>query len=120
MSKIIEAPSIIKAAGNKEKRIEEYIGRVNSSNAQVSIARMLSEAGWTEPGQCPGFAEYTIVLRGTLQVTTKKEVLEVKAGQAFVAEPNEWIQYSTPFEGGAEYIAVCLPAFSPDGVHRDE
>lgn len=119
MAKIISQPSIIKAAGNKEKLIEEYFGLMNSGTSQVSIARMVSQEGWEEPGQCPEFDEYTIVLKGTVKVTTRHDVFIVEAGQAFISEANEWIQYSTPFEGGAEYIAVCLPAFSPQTVNRD-
>ena len=119
MAKIISQPSIIKAAGNKEKLIEEYFGRINSGTSQVSIARMVSQEGWEEPGQCPEFDEYTIVLKGAVKVTTRNDVFIVKAGQAFISEANEWIQYSTPIEGGAEYIAVCLPAFSPQTVNRD-
>ena len=120
MAKLIEAPAIIKAAGNKEKLIEEFIGVMNSATSDVSIARMTSQEGWEEPGQCPEFNEYTLVLKGTLKVTTHHTVYFVHAGQAIMAEANEWIQYSTPLEGGAEYIAVCMPAFSPGTVHRDE
>lgn len=120
MPTLIEAPSVIEAAGNKPKRIEEYAGRVNSGHDTVSVARMQSPAGWEEPGQAPQFEEITVVLRGTLRVEHRNGVVEVKAGQAVVAEPGEWVRYSTPFEGGAEYIAVCMPAFSPMLVHRDE
>lgn len=120
MSKIILEPSIIKAAGNKEKRIEEFFGLMNSGTSEVSIARMVSREGWEEPGQCPEFNEYTVVLKGKLKVTTKDGVYIVDAGQAIMAEAGEWILYSTPFPGGAEYMAVCLPAFSPGTVHRDE
>ncbi len=120
MVKLIKKPTIIKAAGIGEKRIEEFIGRVNSGTPEISIARMKSPQGWFEPGQCPEFDEYTVVLKGTLKVTTKTGDLIVSEGQAVITPKNEWIQYSTPFEGGAEYIAVCLPAFSPDTVHRDE
>jgi mannose-6-phosphate isomerase-like protein (cupin superfamily) len=116
----IEKPTIIKAAGNKPKLIEEYIGFVNSQTADLSIARMKSPGGWEEPGQKPEFDEYTIVLRGMLRVKTKTEELDIRPGEAVIANKNEWIQYSTPNEDGAEYIAVCLPAFSPDKVHRDE
>jgi mannose-6-phosphate isomerase-like protein (cupin superfamily) len=119
MPKLIKAPSIIKAAGIGEKRIEEYIGRVNSGTGEVSIAQMKSPEGWYEPGQCPEFDEYTVVLKGALKVTTKTEEFMVNEGQAIITPKGEWIQYSTPFEGGAEYIAVCLPAFSPDTVKRD-
>lgn len=120
MAKLIQGPSIIKAAGTKEKIIEEYIGRVNSKNNELSIARMISPEGWKEPGQTPVFDEYTVVLKGTLKVKTKSDEYAVSAGQAIIIEKNEWVQYSSPFTGGAEYIAVCLPAFSPDTVHRDE
>jgi mannose-6-phosphate isomerase-like protein (cupin superfamily) len=115
----IEKPSIIKAAGNKPKVIEEFIGRVNSKSSSVSIARMKSPAGWTEPGQTPEFDEYTAVMAGTLRVTTQEGIADIHAGQAVISPKNEWVQYSTPAEGGAEYIAVCMPAFSPDLVHRD-
>jgi quercetin dioxygenase-like cupin family protein len=117
MATHIPKPSIIEAAGNKPKRIEEFIGRVNSRTAAASIARMTSPPGWVEPGQTPGFDEYTVVLNGTLRVTTREGALDVRAGEAVIAHAGEWVQYSTP--DGAEYIAVCLPAFSPDTVHRD-
>jgi quercetin dioxygenase-like cupin family protein len=120
MITIIKQPSVIKAAGNKPKKIEEFIGHVNSRTGAVSIARMTSPQGWVEPGQCPEFTEYTIVLKGTLKVHTKESVVEVIAGQTVIAPANEWVQYSTPHADGAEYIAVCLPAFSPETVHRDE
>lgn len=116
----IKSPTVIKAAGVGEKRIEEYIGHVNSGTNEVSIARMKSPQGWYEPGQCPDFDEYTVVLKGALKVTTKTEEFTVNAGQAIITAKGEWIQYSTPFEGGAEYMAVCLPAFSPDTVNRDK
>ena len=119
MAQLIKAPTIIKAAGIGEKLIEEYVGLVNSATKEVSIARMKSPEGWFEPGQCPQFDEYTIVLKGTLKVTSKTGELIVNEGQAIISPKNEWIQYSTPFEGGAEYIAVCMPAFSPDTVNRD-
>lgn len=119
MIKRIDAPKIIEAAGNKPKRIEEFIGRVNSATDQVSIARMRSPSGWIEPGQTPAFDEYTLVLSGMLRVTTRSGHIDVRAGQAVVAPRGEWVQYSTPEEGGAEYVAVCVPAFSPDNVHRD-
>lgn len=115
----IGKPAIIKAAGNKPKVIEEYIGRVNSHTSDLSIARMVSPAGWEEPGQNPDFNEYTVVLKGTLHVKTKTSELDIQAGEAIIVEANEWVQYSTPGDNGAEYIAVCLPAFSPDSVHRD-
>ena len=120
MIRIIEQPSIIEAAGTKPKRIEEYVGRVNSNTAELSIARMKSPEGWIEPGQCPEFDEYTIVLKGKLKVKTKDDEYTIQTGQAILVERNTWIQYSTPFTDGAEYIAVCLPAFSPDTVHRDD
>ena len=116
----ISSPSIITAAGNKPKKIEEFFGRVNSKTNSVSIARMTSPSGWVEPGQRPEFDEYTVVLKGHLKVRTEKETLEINAGEAIIAQKGEWIQYSTPGPEGAEYIAVCLPAFSPDTVHRDE
>ena len=115
----IKQPSVIEAAGNKPKRIEEYIGRVNSKTSGVSVARMQSPSGWVEPGQTPEFEEYTIVLRGSLRVTTRDGVVDVAAGEAIITHPGEWVQYSTPGPDGAEYIAVCLPAFSMDTVHRD-
>jgi ethanolamine utilization protein EutQ (cupin superfamily) len=120
MLKKIDTASIIQAAGSKPKIIEEFVGRVNSATAQLSIARMKSPAGWIEPGQTPEFDEYTIVLKGLLQVKTKHETMEVKAGQAVIVHRGEWVQYSTPYDDGAEYIAVCYPAFSPEIVHRDE
>ena len=120
MPKFISAPSRIAAEGEPPKLIDEYIGRVNTRTEVVSIAHMRSPAGWTEPGQRPLFREYTIVLKGTLHVAFEGGVLEVSAGQAVVCEPNEWVRYSTPEEGGAEYIAVCMPAFSPDTVHRNK
>ena len=115
----IKAPGIIKAAGNKPKIIEEYIGRVNSKTPDVSIARMRSPQGWVEPGQQPEFDEYTLVLKGTLRVTTRDGSIDVQAGQAIITHRGEWVQYSTPGADGAEYVAVCLPAFSLDTVHRD-
>jgi mannose-6-phosphate isomerase-like protein (cupin superfamily) len=119
MATLIKAPSIITAAGNKPKIIEEYVGRVNSKTTSTSVARMQSPGGWTEPGQRPEFDEFTVVLKGMLRVKTEKETLDVRAGQAVIVNKGEWIQYSSPEDGGAEYIAVCLPAFSPDTVHRD-
>jgi mannose-6-phosphate isomerase-like protein (cupin superfamily) len=119
MARLISQPKIIPAAGNKSKIIEEFIGRANSATAAVSVARMTSPGGWLEPGQTPQFDEYTVVLRGTLRVTTREGVLDVQAGQAVIASSGEWVQYSTPTDDGAEYIAVCLPAFSPETVHRD-
>ena len=120
MPTLIETPTVIAAAGSKPKRIEEYAGRVNSSHEQVSVARMLSPEGWVEPGQRPEFEEITLVLRGTLHVEFEGGALDVHAGQAVVTVPGEWVRYSTPERGGAEYIAVCTPAFSPATVHRDE
>jgi ethanolamine utilization protein EutQ (cupin superfamily) len=118
MPRLIEKPTRIQAAGTKPKLIDEYVGRVNSSTTAVSIARMRSPAGWEEPGQTPEFDEYTVVLSGTLRVRSRSGDLDVRAGQAVIAPKGEWVQYSTP--DGAEYIAVCLPAFSPETVHRDE
>ena len=116
----IKSPTRIQAAGTKPKVIEELIGRVNSNDPRISIAHMHSPAGWMEPGQKPEFDEYTIVLKGTLRVVHRGGVMDVKAGQAVIAHKGEWIQYSSPEADGAEYIAVCLPAFSPHTVHRDE
>jgi mannose-6-phosphate isomerase-like protein (cupin superfamily) len=115
----IDGPTIIEAAGNKPKRIEEYFGRVNSGHSALSVARMESPQGWVEPGQTPEFDEFTLVLRGTLRVEGRDGDLEIGAGQAVLAPAGEWVRYSSPHEGGAEYLAVCLPAFSPDTVHRD-
>ena len=120
MPKLIEAPTVITAAGNKPKRIEEYAGHVNSGHSSVSVARMVSPSGWVEPGQRPEFEEITLVLRGVLRVESETGTLDVRAGQAVVTAPGEWIRYSTPEAEGAEYVAICLPAFSPDTVHRDE
>ena len=120
MVKIIQTPAIVESAGTKPKRIAEYVGRVNSDDCGVSVARMVSPEGWVEPGQTPEFREITVVLDGCLQVESSTETLQVRAGQAVVCEPGEWVRYSTPEPGGARYIAVCLPAFSPDTVHRDE
>ena len=117
MPTLIEKPTVIEAAGNLPKRIEEFIGRVNSGTEAVSIARMKSPAGWVEPGQTPEFDEYTVVLAGVLRVESREGVTEVRAGQAVIARRGEWVRYSTP--EGAEYLAVCLPAFSPEIVHRD-
>ena len=119
MPKLILSPTIIEAAGNKPKIIREFIGRVNSSTQKVSIARMSSPEGWEEPGQTPEFDEYTLVLKGMLRVETKENVFNVNAGQAIITYAGEWIRYSTPNPEGAEYVAVCLPAFSPETVHRD-
>ena len=119
MATLIPKPTVIEAAGNKPKLIEEFFGRVNSGTTATSIARMRSPGGWVEPGQTPGFDEYTVVLRGELQVKTKSATLMVKAGQGVHTTKGEWVQYSTPHPDGAEYIAVCLPAFAPGTVHRD-
>jgi mannose-6-phosphate isomerase-like protein (cupin superfamily) len=116
---LIKAPKVIESAGNKPKIIEEYVGRVNTGGEGVSVARMRSPGGWEEPGQTPEFDEYTVVLRGLLRVRTRDETIDVREGQAVVTRRGEWVQYSTPEDGGAEYVAVCLPAFSPDTVHRD-
>lgn len=119
MPTLIANATRITAAGNKPKLIDEYVGRVNTDEARLSVALMRSPGGWVEPGQAPEFDEFTIVLKGTLRVTHKNGVLDVTAGQAVVAHAGEWVQYSTPSAEGAEYIAVCLPAFSPQTVHRD-
>jgi mannose-6-phosphate isomerase-like protein (cupin superfamily) len=120
MPTLISTPTRITAAGNKPKIIEEFIGRVNSGESRLSIAQMRSPSGWVEPGQTPEFDEFTVVLKGALRVTHKAGVLDVKAGQAVIIPAGEWVQYSTPHPDGAEYIAVCLPAFSPQTVHRDQ
>lgn len=120
MPTFIEAPTRVQAAGNKPKLIDEYVGRVNSRTAGVSIAHMRSPAGWIEPGQTPEFDEYTVVLKGLLRVTHRGGSFDVRAGQAVIARQGEWVRYATPTDEGAEYIAVCIPAFSPDTVHRDE
>src|SRR5437870_11507312 len=114
MPSVIAAPSVIKAAGQPPKRIEEYAGRVNSGHSSVSVARMISPSGWEEPGQRPEFEEITVVLKGTLRVEHEGGTLDVRAGQGVVTSPGEWVRYSTPGPDGAEYVAVCLPAFSPD------
>ena len=119
MIKKIDTPTIVEAAGNKPKKIEEFIGAVNSGTTDLSVARMRSPSGWVEPGQTPEFDEYTVVLKGMLRVKTHDGKFDVHAGQAIIVGANEWVQYSTPGEEGAEYVAVCLPAFSPDTVHRD-
>jgi mannose-6-phosphate isomerase-like protein (cupin superfamily) len=119
MPVLVTSPIQIKAAGNKPKLIDEFIGRVNSKISEVSIARMRSPSGWIEPGQTPEFDEYTLVLKGSVRVTFKDGFFDVKENQVVIAKKGEWVQYSTPSEGGAEYIAVCVPAFSPDTVHRD-
>jgi len=119
MPTLIPAPQRIEAAGNKPKLIDEYVGRVNSREDRLSIAHMRSPGGWVEPGQTPEFDEFTVVLKGLLRVSHREGTLDVRAGQAVVAHAGEWVQYSTPEADGAEYIAVCLPAFSPQAVHRD-
>lgn len=116
---LITEPTRIQAVGQPPKTIEEFIGRVNSGTEKVSIARMKSPGGWSEPGQTPEFDEYTVVLKGCLHIKTKNTEVDVTSGQTFIASAGQWIQYSTPDPAGAEYIAVCLPAFSPDTVHRD-
>jgi len=120
MPRIIPSPTIIESAGNKPKRIEEFVGRVNSHQTNISVARMVSPAGWIEPGQRPEFMEITLVLKGSLHLEFEGGAVDVIAGQSVITEPGEWVRYSTPNVGGAEYVAVCLPAFSPDTVHRDE
>src|SRR3954447_949718 len=128
MPRLIEQPTVIQAAGNKPKRIEEYAGRVNSGHGGVSVARMVSPEGWLEPGQRPEFEEITVVLKGMLRVEHEAGALDVREGQAVlgggggggvVASPGEWVRYGSPEPGGAEYVAICLPAFSPETVHRD-
>jgi mannose-6-phosphate isomerase-like protein (cupin superfamily) len=119
MPTLITQPTVVAAVGTKPKRIEEYAGRVNSGHTGVSVARMVSPEGWEEPGQRPEFEEITVVLRGMLRVDHEGGALDVRAGQAVVAAPGEWVRYSSPEAGGAEYVAICLPAFSPATVHRD-
>ena len=120
MPRLIESPTRVEAVGTPPKTIEEFVGRVNSGDANVSMALMNSPAGWSEPGQTPEFAEYTLVLLGELVVETQAETFRVAAGQAIVVDAGEWVRYSTPGEQGARYVAICLPAFSPETVHRDE
>jgi len=119
MPTLVAEPTRITAAGNKPKLIDEYIGRVNSKTSAVSVAHMRSPQGWEEPGQAPEFDEFTVVLKGTLRVRHKSGEMDIASGQAVIAHKGEWVQYSTPLDGGAEYIAVCAPAFSMDTVHRD-
>jgi mannose-6-phosphate isomerase-like protein (cupin superfamily) len=118
--KLIASPTRIQAAGNKPKLIDEFVGRVNNQETRLSIAQMRSPAGWQEPGQCPEFDEYTVVLQGELLVESQAGELRVQAGQAVLTSAGEWVRYSTPGPHGAEYIAVCLPAFAPGTVHRDD
>ena len=120
MPRTIKRPTVVAAAGNKPKVIEEYVGRVNSDDRAVSIARMKSPSGWIEPGQRPEFDEYTLVLKGRLRVEHEGGAVDVTEGQAIVTEAGEWVRYSSPHPDGAEYVAVCVPAFSPETVHRDE
>jgi mannose-6-phosphate isomerase-like protein (cupin superfamily) len=120
MPELIERPTTIEAAGTKPKLIEEYVGRVNSGEARVSVARMTSPAGWVEPGQRPEFDEWTLVLDGCLRVEHEGGALDVRGGQAVLVHAGEWVRYSSPEAAGASYVAVCLPAFAPDTVHRDE
>jgi mannose-6-phosphate isomerase-like protein (cupin superfamily) len=115
----VDRPTRIEAHGQPPKLIEEYVGRVNTGTTGVSVARMVSPSGWAEPGQTPEFEEYTVVLRGTLRVETREGVQDVTAGEAIITSAGEWVRYSSPHEGGAEYIAVCAPAFSPETVRRD-
>jgi quercetin dioxygenase-like cupin family protein len=117
--RLIEQPTVIASVGNKPKQIHEFAGRVNSGHQRVSVARMVSPAGWQEPGQTPEFEEITVVLKGRLRVEHAQGAIDVQAGQAIIAAAGEWVRYSTPDADGAEYIAICLPAFSPETVHRD-
>ena len=119
MPKLIAKPTVIDCVGTKPKQIQEFAGRVNSGHSSVSVARMISPSGWEEPGQTPEFEEYTLVLRGRLRVESKTGTIDVSAGQAIVTHAGEWVRYSTPDNEGAEYVAICLPAFSPATVHRD-
>jgi len=119
MATKISAPTLIESEGNMPKVIEEFVGQVTTGTAEVSVAKMQSPAGWLEPGQTPEFDEYTVVLAGTLRVETRQETIDVEAGQAVIAHKGEWVRYSSPHAAGAQYIAVCLPGFHPDTVHRD-
>ena len=119
MVRLIDQPAVVEAAGNKPKKIEEFIGRVRSGHESLSVARMDSPQGWVEPGQRPEFEEITLVLDGMVRVEHKGGVTDVRAGQTIISEPGEWVRYSSPGPGGARYVAICLPAFSPDIVHRD-
>lgn len=120
MPRLIEAPTRVEAAGTKSKTIDEYVGRANTDDGRLSVAHMRSPGGWEEPGQCPEFEEITVVLRGLLRVDHEQGQFDVEAGQAVITQPGEWIRYSTPNDEGAEYVAICLPAFSPTMVHREE
>ena len=120
MPTLIAKPAVVEAAGSKPNLIEEFVGRVNTGTPDVSIARMKSPDGWLEPGQKPDFDEFTVVLKGMLRVSTETETIDVRAGQAVIVHAGEWVQYSTPEPDGAEYVAVCMPAFSMETVHRDE
>jgi quercetin dioxygenase-like cupin family protein len=120
MTRHIKAPTVVPAQGTPPKTIEEFVGRVNTGTSEVSVARMKSPAGWSEPGQRADFDEYTVVLRGLLRVETSDGVLDVAAGEAILVGHGEWVRYSSPANGGAEYVSVCLPAFSPEAAHRDE
>ena len=120
MPEIIQNPSRVEAAGTKPKLIDEFVGRVNTGEERLSVARMNSPQGWVEPGQRPDFDEWTLVLDGTLSVEQEAGSIDVRAGQGILVRGGEWVRYSTPYPGGAEYVAVCLPAFSPDTVHRDD
>ena len=119
MPRLIERPTVVVSAGTKPKKIQEFVGRVNTREVSVSVARMISPEGWKEPGQRPAFEEITVVLHGRLRVEHETGALDVHAGQAVVTKPGEWVRHSTPDPAGAEYVAVCVPAFSPDTVHRD-
>jgi mannose-6-phosphate isomerase-like protein (cupin superfamily) len=118
--KLIDKPTVIKAAGNKPKKIEEFVGRVNTKSSDLSVAKMTSPAGWIEPGQTPEFREITYVISGEVHVEHKDGIVKVQSGQMVITEPDEWVRYSTPTDEGAEYMAICFPAFSPDKVHRDQ
>ena len=120
MPRLIERPTVVQAAGNNPKQIQEFAGLINSGHGSVSVARMVSPAGWIEPGQRPDFEEITVVLKGMLKVEHEGGSIEVRAGQAVVTSPGEWVRYSSPESDGAEYVAVCIPAFSPATVHRDQ
>jgi mannose-6-phosphate isomerase-like protein (cupin superfamily) len=120
MPELIDGPSRVQAAGTKPKLIDEFVGRVNTGESRLSVARMQSPEGWVEPGQRPEFDEWTVVLAGALRVEHEGGALDVRAGQAVLVRAGEWVRYSTPDQGGAQYVAVCLPAFAPDTVHRDD